>query len=115
MKSIINRLGILAIAGASFLPSTALAYDGVITGTLKYVHIKGNTAPDSLMLELTSGVNLCGSGSGRAQTYAATNQPAFQAMVSTANAAFLAGRSVVLYSDWDASTSICVLKQIRMQ
>jgi hypothetical protein len=96
---------------AASIPASALAYDGEITGILKFVHIKGNSSADSLTLELTSGASLCGSGTPAVTSLAATNY-AYQAMVSTANAALLSGRQVKLYSDWDGSA--CVLKQIRL-
>jgi predicted kinase len=105
---------VLGIAAVAVMPTSASAYDGTVTGTLEYVYIKSNVSSQALMLELTGSPSLCGAGHG-AQTFLAATATAFSAAVSVATAAMLAGRTVVLVSDWDAGQGICVLRQIKLQ
>jgi hypothetical protein len=112
MMKFVRLIPALALVVVS-MPRTAFAYDGVVEGTLKYVHIKSNNQDQALMVELAGSPSLCGSGRP-AQAYLDATALAFQQMVSVATAAHLSGRAVTLYADYNSTLGLCVLKQIRV-
>ena len=113
MKLKTRFIAIVAFFSA-LVPGSGFAYDGEVEGKLKFVHLKPNNGDQALLLELTSGESLCGATYVSAQTYLAYNSIVFRDTINVATAALLADRAVRLWSDWDATTGLCRLKQIRL-